>query len=294
MQTLEGLRTRVETAEDLLSVVRIMKAVSAVSIRQYQEAVESVRTYSQNLEFGFQVLLRHRSGGLAGLDALQPGPVGRIVFGSDQGMCGPFNERMSAFVTQSDPPAGSESREAFTIAVGHRLAGHLNMARVPLQATYALPGSASEIAPAVNRLLLHVERWRHDEGISEISVSYHRLLSGASYQPRERRILPIDVDWLEALRQSPWPSNRLPTYSMSHDELLSMLVRQYIFIELFRAFAESLASENASRLAAMQVAERNIEERLDALRTRYHAFRQQSITQELLDIVSGFIATTEQ
>ncbi|MFP3870922.1 MAG: F0F1 ATP synthase subunit gamma, partial [Syntrophobacteria bacterium] len=82
----------------------------------------------------------------------------------------------------------------------------------------------------------------------------------------------------------------LPMYTMAWDPLFSALIREYLFISLFRAFAESLASENASRLASMQGAEKNIEERLGELRTRFHQQRQMSITEELLDIVAGFEA----
>jgi F-type H+-transporting ATPase subunit gamma len=77
---------------------------------------------------------------------------------------------------------------------------------------------------------------------------------------------------------------------MDWDLLFSMLIRQYLFVSLFRALAESLASENASRLAAMQGAEKNIEERLAALTLDFYQKRQMSITEELLDIVSGFEA----
>jgi F-type H+-transporting ATPase subunit gamma len=80
---------------------------------------------------------------------------------------------------------------------------------------------------------------------------------------------------------------------MDWDALFSALIRQYLFVSLYRAFAESLASENASRLAAMQNAERNIDERLTALQGQFHQQRQSSITEELLDIVSGFEALKE-
>ncbi|PVE33232.1 F0F1 ATP synthase subunit gamma, partial [Enterococcus faecalis] len=63
---------------------------------------------------------------------------------------------------------------------------------------------------------------------------------------------------------------------------------EHLFVSLFRAFAESLASENAARLVSMQAAERNIEERLDELHKLYHHQRQNAITSELLDIISGF------
>jgi F-type H+-transporting ATPase subunit gamma len=77
---------------------------------------------------------------------------------------------------------------------------------------------------------------------------------------------------------------------MEWDRLFSALVQEYLLVSLFRAFAESLASENASRLASMQGAERNIEEQLEELTQRYHQRRQMAITEELLDIVTGFEA----
>jgi F-type H+-transporting ATPase subunit gamma len=72
------------------------------------------------------------------------------------------------------------------------------------------------------------------------------------------------------------------------------LIQEYLFISLYQAFAESLASENASRLAAMQVAERNIEERLQALNGSFHQLRQSTIDAELFDLIAGFEAMTPE
>jgi len=80
---------------------------------------------------------------------------------------------------------------------------------------------------------------------------------------------------------------------MESEPLFSSLIREYLFIALYRAFAESLASENASRLAAMQVAERNIEERLQVLNSQFHQLRQSTIDAELFDLISGFEALTK-
>jgi F-type H+-transporting ATPase subunit gamma len=77
---------------------------------------------------------------------------------------------------------------------------------------------------------------------------------------------------------------------MDPDRLLSWLVQQRLFVLVYRALTEALASEHASRLAAMQAAEKSIEERRDALRQLYRRRRQETITSELLDIVSGFEA----
>jgi F-type H+-transporting ATPase subunit gamma len=89
-------------------------------------------------------------------------------------------------------------------------------------------------------------------------------------------------------RQSQPPGNRLPTTAAPHCFAESVA----LFVTLHRAIVESLASENASRLAAMHAAERNIDDRLAALRGEFHLHRQTAITGELLEIVSGYEAMT--
>lgn len=87
-----------------------------------------------------------------------------------------------------------------------------------------------------------------------------------------------------------WPSHIIPTFTMERRKLFSTLVRQYIFVLLYRALAESMASENASRLSSMQTAEKNIKETVEGLNMSYRHQYQTSITEELLDIVAGFEA----
>jgi F-type H+-transporting ATPase subunit gamma len=144
------------------------------------------------------------------------------------------------------------------------------------------------ITPLVQNLLLEIEQWQSHRVQSPIYLFFCRSLGGASYRPHQTHLLPIDHEWLQNLRDKGWSTKMLPTFTMSWDLLFSALVQQYLFGSLFRAAAESLASENASRLASMQGAERNIEVQLDALKRQYHQKRQMSITEELLDIVSGF------
>jgi F-type H+-transporting ATPase subunit gamma len=102
-----------------------------------------------------------------------------------------------------------------------------------------------------------------------------------------QQLLPLDRAWLQQLQQQQWPARTLPIWTMESSALFASLVRQYLFVTLYRAFAESLASENASRLIAMQVAEHNIEERLAEFNTQFQQQRQTAITDEILEIVSG-------
>ncbi|MBN2251241.1 MAG: F0F1 ATP synthase subunit gamma, partial [Candidatus Altiarchaeota archaeon] len=110
----------------------------------------------------------------------------------------------------------------------------------------------------------------------------------ATFRPSMARLLPLDTEWLNELAERRWPSRSLPTFSMEPDRLLSSLVREHIFSSLYRAFVESLASENASRLSSMQAAERNIEEHLNELSSQYRKRRQEAISSEMQDVLVGF------
>jgi F-type H+-transporting ATPase subunit gamma len=103
-------------------------------------------------------------------------------------------------------------------------------------------------------------------------------------------LLPLDAKWQQGLVKVKWPDGALPEVMGAGTATLRALIREYLFISLFRACAESLASENASRLAAMERADRNIDELLSNLRNTTRRLRQSSIDEELFDVVSGFEA----
>ena len=88
----------------------------------------------------------------------------------------------------------------------------------------------------------------------------------------------------------PWPTESLPEIMGDGTATLRALIREYLFVSLFRACAESLASENPSRLAAMQRADKNIDELLEDLNGTFHRLRQSGIDEELFDVISGFEA----
>ena len=154
--------------------------------------------------------------------------------------------------------------------------------------SFTLPVTVTGITRLVQDLLPRIQQWQSDQHVGRLLVFYNEKTSAASYQPRQIQLLPISRQRLHEWKHTPWQSRSLPIYSMSWRDLFSAVVRQYLFVSLFRACAESLESENASRIASMQAAEKNIEERLTELQTRYHQQRQTSITEELLDVVAGF------
>jgi F-type H+-transporting ATPase subunit gamma len=187
-----------------------------------------------------------------------------------------------------EPGMGREDR--LVLALGVRAAARLEDAGQPVAKVLPVPGSVEGITSMVQQVLLQIDRWRSEQGIEQVILFYNTPLAGMAFRPRRLRLLAVDAQWLRSLAERPWPWRVLPTFTMDGDRLFSSLIRQYLFVSLYRAFAESLASENASRLVTMQAAEKNIEEHLDELNALYHHQRQTAITTELLDIVSGFEA----
>ncbi len=126
--------------------------------------------------------------------------------------------------------------------------------------------------------------------VSPVLLFHNRPEGRSSYYPSVTQVMPLAREWLENIQAREWESRKVPLYTMDYEKLFSSLLREYIFIMLFRSLVESLAAENASRLASMQAAESNIEEHMDELTKQYNQTRQEAITSEILDIVSGYEA----
>lgn len=288
MQTLESMRRRIESAEDLHAVVRVMKALAAVSIRQYEKAVESLAEYSRTIEMGLQVVLRNRPEAVAGPESGLGKRWGIVVFGSDQGMCGSFNEQIATFALQEMNLLPGKPDDRTVLAVGTRVVGRLEDAGCAVRVRFPIPSAVSGITSVVHDVLLKVEELRFQEGIEQFLLLHHKPGPVSTSRPTRLQLLPVDRTWLGTLGERNWPARSLPTFTMDWHRVFSALIRQHLFVALYCAIAESLASENASRLASMQAAEKNIQDHLAGLSARYHRDRQQSITEELLDVVASF------
>lgn len=290
MPTVDAVNRRIETAEDLQSVVRTMKALAAVNMRQYEQAVASLSDYNRTVEMALQVVLRDTSALISQIEPMVDGNVGAVILGSDQGLCGRFNDQIVDAALASMQRLEPEAQRWYVVAVGARAAARLEEMGQPVAETLTMPASLAGITPTVQDLLRQLATWRTNWRLGRVVLFHNRLLSGSVYAPDMIRLLPFDTARLRHLMAQGWPSRSLPTFTMDREPLLSSLLRQRLFVSLYRCLVESLASENASRLASMQSAERSIDERLEDLRTQFRYQRQHAITEELLDLVAGFEA----
>lgn len=294
MSTTETLKRKIATALELQSVVKTMKSLAAVSIRQYEKAVASLAQYNRTLEMGMQILLYKHPESLIGIKPTPTRRLAVVIFGSDQGMCGQFNEKIAEFILEQLNNLSLSTNNIMLVTVGLRIKDRLESAGQPCELCYTVPSSIAGITPIVQEIVLTLEKWRTERQIERIMVFANRPLSNSAYRPHQQQLFPPNLHWLQQLKQKPWSTRTLPTHTMSQEQLAAALFRQHFFVSLYRACAESLASENASRLASMQIAEKNISERLNQLQTEFHHQRQTAITEELLDIVSGFETLTSK
>ena len=288
--SMASLRRKIVSAGDLQGVVRTMRAVAAASIGQYEHSVRALGDYYRTVEWGLSVCLRQGGGVASPMAPVRPGhvgAVGAVVFGSDQGLVGRFNDVICDYSLETLTGGGTTAR---VWTVGERARTRLEDAGVPVAGEFPVPGSVGSIAELVGRILLETEVPQLQGELVELHLFYNRPLSGAQYEPVGQRLLPLDDRWRREVVDLPWPSKLLPEVVGSSEGALRALIREYLFVSLFRACAESLASENASRLAAMQRADRNIDELLEELNGALHRVRQSSIDEELFDVISGFEA----
>jgi F-type H+-transporting ATPase subunit gamma len=296
--TTASLRRKISGAGDLQSVVRTMKAVAASSIGQYENSVRALDDYYRTVKIGLGACFRESGSSplLADREGqTTSGSLGAVVFGSDQGLVGQFNDLVADYAVKTLAALPGKSQ---VWAVGERVHARLADAGLPLMGVFSVPNSVKAITPLVGQIIMESETRRSPSAtlrtgqgiVTELYLFYNRLTSGAVYAPVSQRLLPLDETWRRKLLENPWPTKSLPEVMDGGSTTLRALIREYLFVSLFRACAESLASENASRLAAMQRADKNINELLENLNGTFHRLRQNGIDEELFDVISGFEA----
>ncbi|WP_210541914.1 F0F1 ATP synthase subunit gamma [Rhodoferax sp. PAMC 29310] len=287
--TTASLSRKIGTAGDLQSVVHTMKAVAASSLGQYESAVRALNDYYRTVQLGLVACLREIESPLAPaqIQNKETGPIIAVVLGSDQGLVGQFNDVMSDFVVKT--LAGLPAQKTVW-TVGGRIRSRLTETDLELGKSFLLPGSIGAITQLVGLILIEFEALREKGEVAQLYVFHNSPHAGEIYSPACQRLLPLDEVWRRELTAMAWPTKILPEVMNGGAATLLAFVREYLFVSLFRACAESLASENASRLAAMQRAEKNIDELLEDLNRSFHRLRQSGIDEELFDLVAGFEA----
>jgi F-type H+-transporting ATPase subunit gamma len=289
-----ALKRKILSAGDLQTVVRAMKALAASRIDQYSKSVRSVADYEAAVNLGLGACLRlesHEAPAKSDSKKTEQHPVYAIVFGSDQGLVGQFNEIIGEFAKKSLASLGVKAE---IWAVGQRVQSHMADSGFSIAGDFEVPGSIEGVSPLIGDILVKIQDRRSQRHLARVYVYYNQHRSGELYDPVGHQLLPLDGKWREEHLKVSWPTKQLPEILGPGPATLRALIGESLFVSLFRACAESLASENASRLAAMSRADQNINSLLKSLKSDSERLRQSSIDEELFDVVSSFEALGQQ
>ncbi|MBK5263095.1 MAG: F0F1 ATP synthase subunit gamma [Peptostreptococcaceae bacterium] len=285
----ESMRRKISGAKSIKSVVRTMKAIAGSNIYEYEKAVNALDEYYYATKMSLVAYFRANKPDIHHMqpDKLQKdkGTIGAIVFGADQGLVGQFNDIIAEYAMKE---LSSFNSKIVIWAVGEGVHGSLTEAGIPIEGSFKVPNSVKAITPLVADILMESEMRINRNEITEFHIFYNHNSEQMIYEPVHKRLLPLDKIWMSEFIDIPWPTACIPEVIGDPKKTLYSLIHEYIFAGVFRACAESLEAENASRLATAQRADKNIGEILETLERRYQELRQSTIDEEMFDIVSCF------
>ena len=277
MDSLAGLTRQLKSVSGLAELVKTMKVMAAVQMRQLARSSEALDACMENLENGLQVVLRQLPEQPARAES--QGTVLTVVFGSDHGLCGPFHQHLLEALVASGPVTP-------LLCVGSRLAESAQEFGLKVESVFSAPTSSAALASVAEQLLLQLQPLP-----DRVVLFYQRTQDGSS-RPQAETLWPLEAEWLGQLRRRPWPSRSRPMCWGEPAAALQWLLEERLQFACQRALSHSLASENQARLLTMQAAEKNLEELACSLQEHLRGRRQNAVTEELLDVISGFEVLT--
>ncbi|MHA7808269.1 MAG: F0F1 ATP synthase subunit gamma [Marinobacter adhaerens] len=286
-QTLETLSRRTETLSSIRSIVHTMKTMSAINAVPYEHAARSIESYHQTVLSGIRAFVAKT--GPISVPAVAQAERLLVVFGSDHGLCGNYNEVLAESARSEALKMGGHAR---VLCVGARMSDALTDQGVRPESTFLPPASADGIGRLASDIVTRLDEIGGGDVHNRVAVTlvFTRRAEKGLREPEVSQMLPLASTLLSEPAKSGWQSRSLPDYTMQPTPLLAALLRNHIFASVFRASAEAMVTENAARLALMQQAEQAVDDRLEEVGGQFRLVRQDEITNELMDIIVGFEA----
>jgi len=276
------LQQQIDSISGLRNVINSMRSLAATYLNRAEHRLDGVRAYNQTV--GQSI-----ADTLAGHDIRPPPAQGKtVVMGlfSEQGLCGRFNEVLAERAREID----QELNQPAFLAIGRRGAPLLRRHELAVAGSLPSVSSPDDIDLVVHRTARWLTEQQEQGHFAQFYLLHARHLSAGEIGPRLERILPLD---LQRWRQNAPAPTSPPRLGLPRLDLLNRLVQEQAFITIIRALIESIAAENGMRLKSMEGAKSNIDDTLQDLRQKSRIARQNAITDELLDLVSGTEALRE-
>ncbi|MDA7763964.1 F0F1 ATP synthase subunit gamma [Pelagibacterales bacterium] len=291
MPSLDDLKKRIASVKSTQKITKAMKMVAAAKLRKAQEAAEQSRPYSDNMKN----LMDSISRGFVPTDNSRNLLTGSdedktyllVLFTSERGLCGGFNSQISKALREKVVDLQKENKTVKIICIGKkgydivkRQYGDQIVDTVDLSAVKSIQyGDAKKISDKIIKMYFDAE-------FDKCLIFYNKFKSVISQIPTEQQVVPAEIvenDSDENISRD----NSFFEFEPNEKEILEELLPLNFAVQIFKALLESSASEQGSRMSAMDNASRNASDMIDSLTLFYNRSRQAVITKELIEIISG-------
>ena len=283
--SLKEVKQRIQSVKNTQKITSAMKLISAAKLRRAQSAIEGVRPYQSKLD---EMLVSF----LSVADTVstpftrvsEPKRVVVVAVSSNSSLCGSFNASVIRLAKEAIAQhLSAEGRVVEVFPVGKKIADSLRKEGYELNEVLMPQAVAPQYASVAQVADERMTRFAAGE-IDRVELVYTHFHSAAKQVPVRETFLPIDI---ESMNKKAVHSLSDFIVEPSKEELISRLVPRVIAMRLYTALLDSIAAEHAARMLAMQIATDNADDLITTLVREYNKSRQQAITNELLDIVSG-------
>ena len=290
MASLKFLRNRISSVKSTQKITKAMKMVAAAKLRKAQQNAENARPYSEKLNS----IISNLKNSVTDMDSAPKLLVGNqkneihlcVVLSSDRGLCGGFNTNICRKAKVYFEKILNEKKTLKIIVVGGKANDQLKrkynqyiIDRITLKDEKVVSfGKAQEITDKILNLFIRSE-------FDICTLFYNQFKSVISQIPQAQQLIPVSIE--QKSNQQTLVNNSEYEYEPDENDILENLLPKNIATQIYAAFLENQASEQGSRMTAMDNATRNAGDLIAKLTINYNRTRQAVITKELIEIISG-------
>ena len=291
MANLKDIQRKIKSVSSTQKTTRAMKLVSTAKLRRAEELAKRSRLYAEKTNQMISEIAGrikcHKVGGIESrsFETIEnPQMVDIIFVTADKGLCGGFNMQTIKAVNKLMKEMKEKKIKIRLRGIGKKGVEYFNYNEVELLDEVKDLSSAPDVARSAEFIGSSIKDFNEGK-IDGLYIVYNGYLNVITQQLHVNRVLPVDVDEYdcEAITQQ----SMLEIEAQDEEKMLDALITKYVEYNMYYALIDSVAAEHSARMQAMDAATNNAKEMVKSLNVQYNKARQEAITTELIEIISG-------
>jgi F-type H+-transporting ATPase subunit gamma len=274
LQSSADYEKRIKAFYTIEDIVSAMKAYAGVTIRKTEEIVPNIREYEKNMLSAMSDVMAHYPDITLGKQ--NEGKRILVAFGSSQGLCGPYNEKISDAISEVI------TDKDVLFLIGRRLESSVGLRNIVFKVSSESVLSINGIQPALKETISQIMNIYKDEEFYNITFVF-TYISEKKAMISVERILPPEIERMHTIDSIKNP----PLTYLDPEAIFTRILEEFLYISLYRCYVESLRSENWYRLRSMEGASETLKKQLFELASQQKYIRQEEITEEMLEILGS-------